>query len=294
MEEVRIVLPFPSVFYATIYIAHARDLFRSNGIQAELTFVGNRQDPVQGLANAEAAIGGPVRLMRYSPNEASKYVIIGQVNSASGFFIVGRGKYPFAWNDLAGRRFIPFPNSDTPWLFTRSTLRAHKVDPNDVQLVKTRTVETSIRAFREGLADFIEVPEPYLSSLLATEEKLFHISMATTLGTIPFSVLIARRDMAREKRFMFVRFLQSVRDSQAWVGKATAEEVADELKKAFPDVPLAFLKRSADRYKREGVWATSPTIEKDAFVALQTIIGDGAERLNSLTYEQTVDNLVTA
>ena len=95
MEEIRLVLPFPSIFYATIYLAESQGFLADVGLRSRIAYAERGGDPVEGLMTGagEVAVGGIVRLMRMPKDESNKFAIIGQVNGASGFSICAAGPH---------------------------------------------------------------------------------------------------------------------------------------------------------------------------------------------------------
>ena len=291
MEQINFVLPFPSIFYAPVYVAQTREFFQQNSIEVEFSFPPLGGDPVEPLeaGHGDVAVGGPVRLMRSAPQSPEPCVIIGQVTGASGFSIVGRQSAPFQWSDLAGKTFIPFTLSRTPLLFTRSRLRENDVDPDAMQIHEAASPDDAVAKFLAGDADFAELPEPYVSSILAAGSAHICVSMARELGAMPFSDIITRRELIEQRRGALQCVLAGIRDAQAWIRDAPAQGVAAELSRSFPDIEPSLLNSSAVRYKDEGVWASKPAFDSAPFIAMQETIMQGGEELRMLSFEDSVD-----
>ena len=292
MEQIQLVLPFPSIFYAPVYVAQTREYFQRNKVQVQFSFPELGGDPVGPLeaGHADVAVGGPVRLMRSAPASPEPCTIIGQVTGASGFSIVGRQSAPFQWSDLAGKTYIPFTLSKTPLLFTRSRLRKNQVDPDAMQIREAGSPDEAVATFLAGDADFAELPEPYVSTVLAAGSASVCVSMARELGAIPFSVIITRRELIEQRRGALQCVLAGVQAAQAWIRDASAQDVAAELSGSFPGIDLSLLEPSAARYKDEGVWASEPAFDSAPFIAMQETIMQGGEELRMLSFEDSVDN----
>ena len=291
MEQINFVLPFPSIFYAPVYVAQTREFFQQNSIEVEFSFPPLGGDPVGPLeaGHGDVAVGGPVRLMRSAPQSPEPCVIIGQVTGASGFSIMGRQGASFQWSDLAGKTFIPFTLSRTPLLFTRSRLREKHVDPDAMQILEAASPDEAVEMFLAGDADFTELPEPYVSAILAAGGAGICVSMARELGAMPFSDIITRRELIERRRGALQCVLAGIRDAQAWIRDASPHDVAAELSGSFPDIELPLLESSAARYKEEGVWASEPVFDRPPFIAMQEAIMQGGEELRMLSFEDSVD-----
>ena len=292
MEQIQLVLPFPSIFYAPVYVAQTRECFQQNAVQVQISFPELGSDPVGPLeaGQADVAVGGPVRLMRSAPQSPEPCTIIGQVTGASGFSIVGRQNAQFQWSDLAGQTYIPFTLSKTPLLFTRSRLRKNRVDPDAMQIVEAASPDEAVAMFLAGDAEFAELPEPYVSTILATGSAGICVSMARELGAIPFSVIITRTELIEQRRGALQCVLAGIRNAQAWIRDASAQGVAAELSRSFPDIEPSLLDSSAVRYKDEGVWASEPAFDSAPFTAMQETIMQGGEELRMLSFEDSVDD----
>ena len=291
MEQINFVLPFPSIFYAPVYVAQTRGFFQQNSTEVQFSFPSLGGDPVEPLeaGHGDVAVGGPVRLMRSDPQSPEPCTIIGQVTGASGFSIMGRKNAQFQWSDLAGRTYIPFTLSKTPLLFTRSRLRKNRVDPDAMRMLEAASPDEAVAMFLAGDAEFSELPEPYVSTILATGSAGICVSMARELGAMPFSVIITRTELIRQRRSALQRVLAGIRDAQAWIGSASAQDVATELSGSFPGIELSLLELSATRYKEEGVWASEPAFDRAPFIAMQETIMQGGEELRMLSFEDSVD-----
>lgn len=292
MEQLNFVLPFPSIFYAPVYVAQTREHFQQNAVDVTISFPEPGGDPVGPLeaGDADVAVGGPVRLMRSAPARPSPCVIIGQVTGASGFSIVGRQDMPFRWSDLIGKSFIPFTLSRTPLLFTRGRLRENGIDPDTMQVREAGSPDEAVATFLAGAADFAELPEPYVSAVLATGSASVCVSMARELGAVPFSDIITRRELISERREALRSVLAGIQDAQTWIGDAAPQDVATELSRSFPNIDRALMESSSARYKDEGVWAANLEVRRTPFLAMQETIMQGGEALRMLAFEESVDN----
>lgn len=287
----RLVLPFRSIFYATVFVAQTRGMFSQNGVEVELSFPPSGGDPVDALSTgrADLAVGGPVRLMRYSKAQAEKYCILGQVNSASGFYLVAHDDVPRGdWQTLKGRSIVVFPGSKTPWLFTRTLLMRNGVRPSDIRLIQTDSVETAVDLFRSRQADVIEAAEPITSMLEQETDCQIWLSVPELLGNIPFSVVMGRRDHVHDKTESVSRFLNSIATSQDWLYSADVLEVAQELQKSFPDLSIDLLTSASRRYRADGVWARTFRFSAQRLEALQDTILGGEEGLNRLDCDSII------
>lgn len=291
MEEIRLVLPFPSIFYATIYLAESQGFLADVGLRSRIAYAERGGDPVEGLMTGagEVAVGGIVRLMRQPKEESNKFAIIGQVNGASGFSILCRQSAPFEWTDMWARKFIPFPGSRTPWLFTRAVLSRHNVDPEQIVLVKTADTDEAVRLFLSGEADFIELPEPTTSTLLSSAEACLCACMAGILGDMPFSVLIVRDAFLESGADRLRRLIEAIRRTQRWLYQSPQEWVAECLGGLFPDIPPAVMSMAVSNYRADIVWASDTTIAQPAFESMQRMIMGSEERLREIDFGRVIN-----
>lgn len=287
----RLVLPFPSIFYATVFVAQSRGLFAERRIEIELGFAPPGGDPVSELVgdNADLAIGGPVRLMRYPPEVADQFCVCGQVNSASGFYLLARGGIARGdWEALKGRSLLLFPASRTPWLFTRRLLLSNGLKENDIRQVEARSLAEAESLFRRGKADLMEAPEPIVSMCLQEGTGKIWASMPEQFGEMPFSVVVARKDSMRNSKGEVGRCLEALAASQQWIHSAAIEELAAELQPRFPEIAPDILRSACRRYREDGVWARSLEFTEGAFEALQSAILDSDEPLERLSFKRHV------
>lgn len=291
MEEIRLVLPFFSIFYATIYLAESQGFLADVGLHGRIAYAERGGDPVEGLmaGGGEVAVGGIVRLMRLPKDESNKFAIVGQVNGASGFSILRRPPAPFAWTDMRARKFIPFAGSRTPWLFTQAVLSRHGVDPERVDLIRVADTDEAVRLFLAGETDFIELPEPTTSTLLSSTEASLCACMANVLGAMPFSVLIVRDAFLESGTDRLRRLIEAIRRTQRWLYQSPPERVAECLGRLFCDIPPAVMSMAVSAYRGNVVWASDTTIARPAFENMQRMIMGGKERLCEIDFGRVVN-----
>lgn len=294
-EEIRFVLPFPSIFYATIFLAESQGFFAGVGLRSRVAYAERGGDPVEGLIGGigEIAVGGVVRLMRLPKDETQKFAIIGQINGASGFSILGRRPGPFQWTDMRSRKFIPFAESRTPWLFTQSVLSRHRVDPEQMHLMPAANTDEAVRLFLAGDADFIELPEPAISALLVSAEASLCVSMAKVLGDMPFSVLIAPSDLLQSDADRLHRAVEAIRRTQHWIYRSSPEFITRCLSKLFPDIAPPVMSMAVLNYWGNLVWASDAAIAKPSFEGMQQMIVRSGERLREIDFGRVINPVST-
>lgn len=291
MEEIRLVLPFPSIFYATIYLAESQGFLADVGLRGRIAYAERGGDPVEGLMTGagEVAVGGIVRLMRLPKDESNAFAIVGQVNAASGFSILRRSSAPFEWTDMQARKFIPFAGSRTPWLFTQAVLSRHGVDPKRVDLIRAADTDEAIRLFLAKEADFIELPEPTTSTLLSSAEVSLCACMADVLGVMPFSVLIVRDALLESGADRLRRFIEAIRRTQRWLYQSPPERVVECLGRLFSDIPPAVMLMAVSTYRDNVVWASDTTIARPAFETMQRMIMGSGEQLREIDFDKVIN-----
>jgi len=282
-----------ALFYAPFYAALARDAYAAAGVDVALEPGGVAADAVQGVASgsADVAWGGPMRVMvSHDRDAASDLVCFCEGVARDPFLLVGRErKDAFELRDLVGLRLGAVREAPTPWMCLQDDLRRAGVDPARVHASFDRSIADNATALQRNELDVIQTIEPIARALVnAGEGFLWHV--AAHRGPTSYTCFYARRQVLQARRPELLMMTRAVHQTQQWLHRSSAEEIAATIGSFFADVGPALLAQAITHYRSLGIWGRDPRLARSGYERLQQALLSGGLIRSALPYERGVDN----
>jgi NitT/TauT family transport system substrate-binding protein len=286
--------PFRSIFYAPQFVALYGRHFAAEGLDVEVVTAGGITTTAALIdSHAEIALGGIMRSLDVADRGGPFLVHFAEVNQRNGFFLLSRMPQPhFAWTDVVGKTVISFAEAPTPWQCMLTVLRRHGVDPRTVTIERTLPLAEALAAFKGGHGDFFETGQPFTEQLLADGSAHLAVSMGDATGPVPFSSFMTTERFLREERDVVLRFTRALYQTQRWMARADAKQIAELIAPAFPDIAPDVRHRAVARYLGQDTWSRDPIVRQPGYEYLQTILLDGGFIARRHRYEDLVDTTV--
>jgi NitT/TauT family transport system substrate-binding protein len=286
--------PFRSIFYAPQFVALYGRHFAAEGLDVEVVTAGGITTTAALIdSHAEIALGGIMRSLDVADRGGPFLVHFAEVNQRNGFFLLSRMPQPhFAWTDVVGKTVISFAEAPTPWQCMLTVLRRHGVDPRTVTIERTLPLAEALAAFKGGHGDFFETGQPFTEQLLADGSAHLAVSMGDATGPVPFSSFMTTERFLREERDVVLRFTRALYQTQRWMARADAKQIAELIAPAFPDIASDVRHRAVARYLGQDTWSRDPIVRQPGYEYLQTILLDGGFIARRHRYEDLVDTTV--
>ncbi len=282
-----------SIFYTPVYTAISRGFCGEVGLAVELYTCapGENSADVVAQGRADAAQSSPSSgLVSADRGESAFPLHFAQINRRDGFFIVARpGREGFQWKDLEGAELLPASFAAQPWLSLQYCLRKRGVDPSTIRLTRYASLDEAEHAFRQGVGDFVHLPQPYTEQLIAQGVGRLAAAIGPEIGSVAFSSLTAARDRVLRRDPVLVSFAKAFAKAQQWVQTADPKELAEAVQSFFPDVDRTVLAHAVTRYRDQGTWALQPLISEEDFHVIQDIFYAGGAIKERHPYRQIVD-----
>ena len=292
METVRIIEAFRNLFYSPLYVAQSLRLFEAEELSVAVwTRVPGEDVLVMLKAGVvDVALTGPMRsLVAADAGETELPLSFIEVNSRDGFMLLSRKPVErFDWHDLEGRAVLTYREPPTPWMCLLHVLEEQGVARDRVQLSTDRSIPDAMAAFRDGVGDYIELPEPQAEEFIAAGLAHLATPMGRFAGTIPYTSFAATRDYLDGRRDVALRFARAVYAAQRWLTAASPEAVAIQAAASLPGVPFDVLTRGAERYLAQDTWSKDPLIRRKGFDRFQDILREGGLIQGRHRYEDQV------
>ena len=289
---VRLRVAFRNMFYTTIYVAVEGGFLADEGLDVDFAHIPSGQASTDLLKAGAIDItqsGISRSLMDLDAGSNDPPLHIAEINQRDGFFLLSRQpRDNWQWSELTGATLIPVGFTPVPFMTLKAAMRKHGVNPDDVRLLDGLPAEEMLARFRNGDADYLQVPCPFAEELI--REGVGHLvsTLGEESGYICYSSFAATPAYIGANPDTVQAFVRGYYRAQQWVDQSDAAAVAERIAGIFPDYDRAILAGSVERYKRAGVWATDPMIGRDGHDRMRDALIAGGLVRGSHPYEQIV------
>lgn len=272
MHAVKLQEPFRALFYAPFYAALARGAYEAEGVAVELlsgTVPSLAKDSVLD-GTADLAWGGPMRLLlAHDKDPACPLRLFGAVVMGDPFFLVGRVPRPdFRLAELAGLTLGTVSEVPTPWWTLQDDIRRAGLDPDAIARVTDRGMAENAAAVADGTLDVAQLFEPIVSAMEIAGTGHAWYAQASR-GPTSYTAFYGRTDVIAQKRAACEAMVRGLATTLAWFAAAPAAEIVGVIAPFFDGLDRAAAERAIDRYRRLGVWTTTPRFPPDALARLE-------------------------
>ena len=198
------------VSMAPMWIAKETGLFKKNGVDVRVVYIGSGPIGTTSILSGEADIGiiGGFAPIRAILGGAKNLVIIGQSKKAMVGAIVGR-KEITGVQDLKGKRLGIDRIGSNPDMYTQAALAKFQIDPlKDLSYVQMGSTSQGIPALKAGAIDAFTTAPPYD---LFAQRLGFKVILDITALKIPFAatVLLSTRSTVGRKQAEIAKFARA-------------------------------------------------------------------------------------
>ena len=284
---------FRALFYAPFYATQALGFYAEEGVELQLLDSPAPGASIAGLLDGSIDVtwAGPMRVMQdreAHPPSGTSLQCFCEVVTRDPFFLLARADTRnFSLADLRHLRLGSVSEVATPWLCLQQDLRDAGVDPDAVARVKDQGMQANLDALREGRLDVVQLFEPYVSTALDGGFGRI-VYAASERGPTAYTSLIATRDGVNRNRHAFAAMVRATARMQAWLVAHDAGELAAAAAPFFPGVAPTLFLAALQRYKKAGIWGTTPDISRAGFARLAQSIQSGGFVKTIATYEDCV------
>ena len=289
-----------SIFYAPLYVAIEKDYFKEEGINLELVTGYGADKTMTALLSGEADIGfmgSEASIYTYLQGAEDYAVNFAQLTQRAGNFLVSRKPIEdFDWDMLKGNYVLGGRKGGMPQMVFEYILKKHNINP-DTDL----TIDTSIdfgstaAAFSgakegdPGYAQFTVEFEPHATSLEQQGKGYIVASLGIDSGYVPYTAFCARKSYYTENGDTLLHFTKALQKGMNFVNSHTPEEIANVIKKQFPETELDTITTIVSRYQSQETWKTDLIFSEDSFQLLQNILMEAGELEDYVPYEDLVN-----
>ncbi len=291
-ERIRLRVAFRNMFYTTIYVAVEGGFLAAEGLDIDFSHIPTGQSSTDLLKSGDIDItqsGISRSFMDLDAGSDSPPLHIAEINQRDGFFLLSKQPTDdWTWADLVGKTLIPVGFTPVPYTTLQAAMRWHGVDPASVNLMGGLPAEQMLSRFRNGDADYLQVPYPFAGQLVNEGSGHLAATLGRESGYVCYSSFAATPAYVAENPDTVQRFVSGYAQAQRWVAQNEPEAVAECVAPVFPEYDRALLSEGIRRYKAAGVWATDPLIGREGFVRMRDALIAGGLVREAHPYEQIV------
>ena len=289
---VRLRVAFRNMFYTTIYVAVEGGFLAGEGLDVDFDHIPAGRASTDLLKSGEIDItqsGISRSFMDLDAGSADPPLHIAEINQRDGFFLLSRRPTGgWQWSDLAGATLIPVGFTPVPYTTLQAAMRWHGVDPATVNLLGGLSAAEMLGRFRNGDADYLQVPNPFAVELMREGSGHLAATLGMESGYVCYSSFAVTPAYLADNTDTVQTFVNGYARAQRWVAESDAEAVAERIAGVFPEYGREVLTEGVQRYKDAGVWATDPTITRHGFDRMRDALMSGGLVREAHPYESIV------
>lgn len=266
-----------SVFYAPMYAAINRGMFREQGLDIELATGQGADKTMQTVLSKNADIGfcGPEQVIYIYNQKREDYpVLFAQMTTTDGSFLVSRQKNAnFNWEDVKGKTIIGGRPGGVPEMALEYVLKKNNLKPGqDVKVITNLAYTATSGAFKAGTGDYVALFEPTASMLEQDKNGYIAASVGKSAGKLPYTCYFATKSYIKSNPDVIKAFTKAIYKGQIWVKNHSDKEVAESIKSFFPGTSDSVLQSVVKNYRSIGAYSDTPVIGKQNLDRLMDII----------------------
>jgi NitT/TauT family transport system substrate-binding protein len=269
-----------SVLYGPAYGAISKGFFKEARLDVTLATAQGGDKSVAAMLSNTADIGliGPEATIYVQNSDSpTKIPIFCGLTATDGFMLIGREKVSkFEWSMLKGKEILGFRPGSTPLLYLEAAMRQNGIDPlKDVKLVNNVAIPARVGSWLAGQNQFAIFIEPDASQLELDGKGYFMASIGETIGPADYTTFMATDKYIKENPETCQAWVNAIAKAMTWTASAPTQEVVEAVKDFFPAISPQALAAATDRYRKLGIWKTSPAIQEKPMEKFQDILIQG-------------------
>ncbi len=290
--RIRLRVAFRNMFYTTIYVAVEGGFLAGQGLDVDFDHIPAGRASTDLLKAGEIDItqsGISRSFMDLDAGSSDPPLHVAEINQRDGFFLLSkRPTDDWTWAELTGSTLIPVGFTPVPYTTLQAAMRWHGVDPASVNLLGGLSAEEMLGTFRDGGADYLQVPNPFAVQLMREGAGHLAATLGMESGYVCYSSFAVTPAYLADNPDTVQAFVNGYARAQRWVADSPAEAVAARIAGIFPEYEREVLAEGVQRYQDAGVWATDPVITRHGFDRMRDALMSGGLVRGAHPYESIV------
>ena len=287
-----------SVFYAPLYVAINLGYMEEEGITIELTNGGGSDASMTALlsGSADIALMGPETVVYVEAAGSTNHpVVFGQLTKKDGSFLISKtpvDNFDFS-TSLNGATAIIGRNGGMPAMtFEWLCNNAGVYNGTNVTLDKETSFNMMVSVFESTDAEFCTMFEPTASAFVNAGKGYYVGSVGEYSGEIPYTCFMAYPKYISENKSQIEGFLRAVKKAYLYITTESSDKVAEALLPSFDGSTKQELAIAVERYLEIDAWSSSPTMSKDSYTRLLSVLKNANTLEQDIDFSKVVDNTI--
>ena len=268
-NRIRLRVAFRNMFYTTIYVAVEGGFLADQGLDVDFDHIPAGRASTDLLKAGEIDItqsGISRSFMDLDAGSSDPPLHVAEINQRDGFFLLSRRPTDnWQWAELTGSTLIPVGFTPVPYTTLQAAMRWHGVDPDRVHLLGGLSADEMLGRFRNGDADYLQVPHPFAAQLIREGSGHLAATLGLESGYVCYSSFAVTPAYLAAHPDTVQAFVNGYARAQRWVAESDPAAVAERIAAVFPEYQRVVLTGGVQRYQDAGVWATDPMITRHGF-----------------------------
>ncbi|MDO8210164.1 ABC transporter substrate-binding protein [Conexibacter sp. CPCC 206217] len=286
-----------AAYYAPQIAAEQLGFFADEGIALEYDGGSDRAGLSVAMERGDfdVVLGGLWRPMRRLL-DGRPMRVFGQVNEQCDLLLFARQpRELFDWSALEGGIFLHATGgAPSPWFALRHLLRIKGVSLERMRLIPQLPVDESLRMFREGYGELLEIGDLDAGSALLDEGLHQVACWREDIGRLPWSVYYATPELVDARRPQLVALMRALHRAQRWLEGRPTGELAELVQRHFPARPAAEVEAVVGAYRGQRVWSSSPRVDRGAAGRWSAILAAAGWLSRPVEPDELVDDEIAA
>lgn len=286
-----------SINYMPQYVAEKLGYFSDVGIKVETSLPSPWIKVLKDIDSGShhAVCGGIWVPSMYISHGVQEYSAFAKISSRCPYKLVSRHPIDnFKWKDLENKTIlIPCDGGASAYIFLIGTLKDAGVDVSTIRFIHDLVESMIVDCFSLGtMGDFIFATAVAADNVSHSKKGYIVSEMATDGGEVPWSVYYSTIDVANDEKNLNGRFALGLQRGLDWINSHSGEDCREILKEKWPQLDMDTAIATIDRFKRDGMWATSIEIGVREYENYARYQVDAGIIDKALPYERIVDDKV--
>ena len=278
-----------SVFYAPWYVALNNGYFENLDIEVILTSGAN--NVISAVLSGDANIGlcGAEATIYVNDELNDKIKSFAALTKRDGQFLVLRNDITYnEFSDLNGKTILAGRAGGMPLLSFTTALKKKGI--NNVTIDSSIDFANLTSAFIAGNGDGVNLFEPNATKLVQNGYGYIATMIGTHSGIVPYTTFNAKESYIKNHTNELKIFFDGINKGLNYVHNHSAKEIANIIRKEFPDTKIEDLEIMIQNYKENDSLFTTSDLSKESFNNLENMLIDNNEiknkyKFNDLVYE---------
>lgn len=284
-----------SLFYAPLYVAIEEGIFKSHGLNIELTTTPGGDKTMTALLSNTidvALVGSETSIYVYQQGTEDPVINFAQLTQTDGTFLVSREKIDnFSFEMLRNSEFLGQRKGGMPQMAGEFALNKNGIKPHeDLELIQNIEFANIAPGFSSGIGDFVQLFEPTASIFEKEGTGYVVASFGVESGLLPYTVFMTKQSYINKNDAQVQAFTDAIYEAQQWVASHSASDIADSVAPYFDTVDREIMISSIERYKNQTSYALNPIIDETEWNNLLNIIEDAGELTERVQHSTLVNN----